>query len=307
MSEKKFKEKYNDGCVKMFKLLLLLYQDKAYYKSVIKLFSKDEADEDKQHVTLNKFLNTLKIFGVKIFKLKNKYETLNLPFPVEFDMDDLKALNLFEHVAKNLPVGKNKTNLQELIANVKTRFDEKTYLLYENISSNDNTDYTFYYSSLREQIEFCEKFCNVSFKVRLKYYSGDSIICTYCDVKQLVYSNKNAYLRIFRIQEKVMEDILVTNIISIDQSPSQKLDNEYARTVVYRLKGNLAKAYNLREHEYVSEYNDDGSIDIVNKNEPLDLLLSRLMRYDYDCMIIRPKEIKAKMLELVNNTLKHYE
>ena len=75
----------------------------------------------------------------------------------------------------------------------------------------------------------------------------------------------------------------------------------------FKLKGRLAKAYTLREGERVDEICDDGSIVVVNSTEPTDKLLKRLMRYDYDCVIERPKELKTKMLEMINATLKNYE
>ena len=82
MQQKKFKEKYNDGCIKIFKLLQLLYEDKAYYDDVIAIFSGNETETEKQHVTLNKYLSTLKVFGMKIEKNNKKFEFQNLPFSI---------------------------------------------------------------------------------------------------------------------------------------------------------------------------------------------------------------------------------
>ena len=64
---KKNNPKLNDGCIKMFKLLLLLYQDKADYESVKDIFKNDFDDEQSTNniqVVLNKYLNTLKVFGI---------------------------------------------------------------------------------------------------------------------------------------------------------------------------------------------------------------------------------------------------
>ena len=67
-------EKYNDSVIKMFKLLTLLLHGEADFKDVIEIFA-DENDGviQNSHVILNKYLNTLKIFGIKITKQKNKY------------------------------------------------------------------------------------------------------------------------------------------------------------------------------------------------------------------------------------------
>ena len=68
---KKDSQKLNDGCIKIFKLLELLYQDKADYQSVINIFIDDfNADQTTNNiqVVLNKYLNTLKVFGLNVVK-----------------------------------------------------------------------------------------------------------------------------------------------------------------------------------------------------------------------------------------------
>ncbi|MBQ8168072.1 hypothetical protein IJZ97_01485 [bacterium] len=307
MLQKKFKEKYNDGCIKIFKLLQLLYENKAEYDDVMAIFSGDEPDAEKQHVTLNKFLNTLKVFGMKVQKTNKKFVTQNMPFSLKFDVDDLKSINIFSEITKQLPSGKTKINLEEFIQFMESRFDSNALLLFNNIKSNDNTDYTFYYSNLREQIEQCEKLCQIGFKIRLVYLYNGEKVSTYCNTKQVIYDNKKAYLRIFKINEKEVEDIPVTDIISYEQLPTQKSEVDTGKTVIFRLKGRLAKAYNLKENEYIGEYGEDGSIVVVNKNEPIDALLQRLMRYDYDCIIERPATVRNKMIQFINDTLKNYE
>ena len=62
-------EKYNDSCLKMFSLLKLLMQGEADFKDVISIFAdEDDGVISNSHVILNKYLNTLKIFGIKITK-----------------------------------------------------------------------------------------------------------------------------------------------------------------------------------------------------------------------------------------------
>ena len=307
MSQKKFKEKYNDGCVKVFKLIKLLYENRAEYDPVMEIFSGDEPDAEKQHVTLNKFLNTLKIFGMKLQKNNKKFISQNLPFSVNFDIDDLKAINLFLQVSKNLPNGKTKTNLEDLVALLRTRFDENAQIAFENISSNDNKDYSFYYSNLREQIEMCETYCNNKFKICLVYLENGCEISTFCNPQQVIFDSKKAYLRVFKITEQEIKDVNIADILEIKYLPSQKQENEIAKTVVFRLKGHLADAYNLHEDERIAEYCKDGSIVVVNSSEAIDSLMKRLMRYDSDCVIEGPKELRSRMKAMINNTLKNYE
>ena len=69
--------KYNDSCLKMFQFLKLLTQGPVDFNVVLDIFS-DETTEGKSnpHVALNKYLNTLKIFGIKVQKKQNKYYLL---------------------------------------------------------------------------------------------------------------------------------------------------------------------------------------------------------------------------------------
>ena len=59
----KISTKLNDGCLKIFKLIDLLYKDEANYKNVIEIFN-DGIDQSTNNiqVILNKYINTLKDF-----------------------------------------------------------------------------------------------------------------------------------------------------------------------------------------------------------------------------------------------------
>lgn len=299
-------KKFNDGCVKIFKFLNLLYEDKAYYKDVVDIFQSGDNSVN-INVTLNKYLNTFKVFGLNVKKIKNKFQLLNTPFSVKFNNDDCKMICMLEKLAQELPKSKTSINLSDFIDNIKRNFDEDTSAVYKSISENDNTDYSFYYSSLKKQIELCEKYCSEEFNLNVTYLKHNEKISVFCRPVQVFYNSKNVYLRVNRIQDSQYEDIFVADIICIEQLPTQKKSVEATNLVMYKLKGRLAKAYTLKENEILTETCQDGSIVIMNKNEPLNTLLNRLMRYDFDCEILRPVYVKEMMKEQINNTLGLYD
>ena len=303
--QKKFKEKYNEGCIKIFTLYKLLYEDRAYYDDVMKIFTEDE--NDKEHVILNKYLNTLKVFGIKVKKVNNKFVLLNNSFGLNFDINDVKSVNIFEQFAKILPDGKTKKNLDAFLEMMLSRFDDKTNELYTTINSTNNSDYSFYYSDLRGQIEKCTRFCQDNHNIEIKYLSKGKVYTVYAKAKQMIYDNKNAYLQIYKMQDNQLENILVPNILYIEQSSNLENPMEIVPTITYKITGRLAEAYNLKESEYVREILDDGSKVIVNKNEPTDQILQRLIRYNTECVILSPKSLKRKMIDMINDTLKNYE
>ncbi len=304
--QKKFKEKYNNSCVRIFELLKLLYDNNAEYKAVMKIFSDEHNDDKKKrNVVLNKYLNTLKVYGIKVVKVKNKFVMQNGAFSLNFDINDVKSVSLLSKFAEAMPEGKNKTNLEKFLNSIESRFDAETNLLFSNYSTD--TDFSFYYSNLREQIEKCEEACQDTFKINLKYKIDNeqtkNIICT---PKQVIYNNKTAYLRIYNDAERTYKDIPIYNIINVKQLPSKINPIEMGTTVVFRIKGRLANAYTLKENEYIREILPDGSKIIVNKNEPFDTLLKRLLRYDYDCIIESPKVLREEMIKIINDTLNNY-
>ena len=78
-------------------------------------------------------------------------------------------------------------------------------------------------------------------------------------------------------------------------------------TIVFRIKNRLARNYKLRDWERLDKIEGDGSHVIVNKNEDLNNLLKRIMRYGTECEIISPKFMREEMIELINRTLAKYQ
>ena len=71
-------KKLNDGCLKIFEFLKLLYNDEAEYSKVLEIFQDEikETTTNNIQVTLNKYINTLRVFGLKIKKENGKTFTI---------------------------------------------------------------------------------------------------------------------------------------------------------------------------------------------------------------------------------------
>ena len=77
------------------------------------------------------------------------------------------------------------------------------------------------------------------------------------------------------------------------------------QSVVYNLKGNLAKRYEIREDEKILN-SSGGVITITNNSKNLDMLISRLMRYDNLCEIVAPADARKEIKMIIEDTLKNY-
>ena len=90
---KKLTEKYNNACVKLFEFIKMLYEGDVEFKKVIDHFSNGQYDgTSNTHVTLNKYLNAMKIFGIKVKKINGKYQMQSSLYKIKFNLEDLKSI-----------------------------------------------------------------------------------------------------------------------------------------------------------------------------------------------------------------------
>lgn len=306
---KKVTEKYNDACIKLFKFITMLYEDKAYFKDVINLISDGKYDgTSNTHVTLNKYLNALKIFGIKVKKIKNKYHMLSPLDKITFNSEDIKCIEKLKEAAELLPNGSNKQNINNIIKNIELRYDTVTR---EIVSANENSDANiseFLKYEMVEQIKLCEKYCQDKQKLEILYTDlNNNDINILCTPVETIYQKRQVCLKAIGNNGNRIYEIPIDLIKSVKQLPSAGITVNMPTTIVYRIKNRLAKNYRIREWEKLETVEADGSKIIINKNEDLNLLLKRLMRYSTECEVISPKFFKEEMINLINKTLSNYE
>jgi predicted DNA-binding transcriptional regulator YafY len=301
-------KKSNIGCLKIFQLLTLLYEDKADYESVFKIF-KDEIGEQTPNniqVCVNKHINTLKVFGIKLVKEKHKYKLLSSLYALDLTMEDLRALSILINFAENFPVKTVSGNVKEFISNIKLRMGNKDRLKLNNLQTNSEYDFSFYYSNIKEQIEQCQEICKENFMIYLIYLKNKKEIYVKCNPKGVIFDSKMAYLKVYDTLKKETLEVPMTSILSIAKLPQVASKVEMSTTVVYKLKNRLAKTYMLKENEYSDGFDKDGNQIIVNRNETTEKLLQRLMRYSFNCEIISPKTVREEMIKRITQTISQY-
>lgn len=306
---KKLTEKYNDACIKLFEFLKMLYAGDVDFKDVIDLFSNGQYDgKSNTHVTLNKYLNAMKIFGIKVKKFNGKYQIFSSLYKIKFTLEDLKSIELLKEACKILPTGNNKINLEHFIRDLEIRFDESAQA-FEKISNNTaNLHLQFNQSEMVDQIKQCEKFCQDKLKLEIIYATekGEAINLL-CSPIELLYQKRKIYLKALGNNGSRVYEIPLESIQSVKQLPISNTQQSIPTTIVYRIKNRLARNYKLRDWERLDKIEADGSHIIVNKNEDLHMLVKRLMRYGTECEICSPKFFKEEMIERINSTLKNYQ
>ena len=293
---------------------MLLYNDEADYNAVYNIFKTDIIEDGKVYdekklnnliqVVINKYINALKVFGVKIRKEKHKYKLESSLYSVEYSASDIKALSLIVGASKNLPDANIAGNIEKLKANLFLRMCNSNKNTFNFLSTKK--DFSFFYTDLKDQIEQCKNYCNDNVILDITYLKRNKDIHSKCKPKEVTYDVKTAYLNAYDTVKKENIEIALPNILSIKILPNRSSGYESTTTVVYKLKGRLAKTYKLKDGEKLQD-KKDGEIIISNSGEPLDKLFSRLMRYTDLCEIITPKFIRNDMVNLINETLELYE
>lgn len=302
-------KKLNEGCLKIFHLLELLYNDKADYDSVVSIF-KDEIDETSVNtiqVNLNKYFNTLKIFGIKIKKENNKFKLLSSLYSMNFTIEDLKAISLLATSVNSFPDIDLTQDVNEFLQSLEARMNNEDKNKLNELKQNTPTDNSFYYTDLREQIKECEQVCKENCKITVIYKKRKKEIRCKCTPKDVVYDSKNAYLKVHDYIKHNLIEIPINSILTIIKSPSVASTIEMNTTVIYKLKNRLAKTYKLKEDETSEGFDEDGNQTIINKSGNIDNLIPRLLRYSYDCEIISPKHLREEMKRIINETISLYE
>lgn len=307
-SESKNNKKLNASCLKIFQLIKLLYEDKAEYNSVIEIF-KDEINEQSTNniqVNINKYINTLKIFGMKIVKKNHRFKLLSSLYSLDMSLDDLKSLAILINSAQNFPDENLTEDVNEFAKSIELRMNGDDKFALNNLTQKSDYDFSFYYSDIRKQIEECEKICSEKFVIKLLYQKGGNEICCKCTPKEVIYDSKNAYLKVYDSSVRQNLEIPINTILSINRLPQRVSNIELNTTVVFKLKNRLAKTYKLKENEDSTGLNHEGELIVINKEGNFDKLLHRLMRYSSDCEIVSPKFLRNEMLKIIDDAIENY-
>ena len=167
-------------------------------------------------------------------------------------------------------------------------------------------DLSFYYTKFREQILECERLCRDKNKLEIIYVYNNEELSIICSPKEIKYLNRKVCFSVYNQLSRQIFDIPIDNIKSIKQLPTISVIPDETASVVFKLKDRLAKSYKLKAGEHTNGYDSEGNLVVVNNNEDLDVLLTRLMKYGEYCSVVSPKSFRDRMLDLINRSLDNY-
>lgn len=301
-------KKISDASVRVLETLKLLSKENSSIQDILRYFEK--IDPDSRIYTsevILKYINTLKVFGFRFIKEKDKYVLLNYPNQINLAEKELKALMLIEKASMKFPEEKVKQEIQLFSQDLEKRFSDNTKLVEAKIKKPDFENLKLDYSQYENKIKEYEKYCLDKQRVKIIYKKNNrtehSIIA---EPNEINYSGNCVYFNVYNPSTAQIQNIHVDAIIRVEQLPLKSNPTNILTSVTFELKDRLARAYNLHDGEKLLQLKSNGNLIIMNQKEDHNLLIRRLMRYGENCEIIAPKSLREEMKELIKKTLKMY-
>lgn len=279
--------KKNEASLNVLKTLLALLEDNYSMKDLVDRLNSAEKDVVFNNSTVSKYINTCRYCGIKIIKVNNKYLVASLPFGMNLTFKDLDLLDILQKTAAKAMSEKIFTEFSKLI-NKLARFSNKEIAKVEKVDAK--MSHCMFEKAIVDKVT-----------IIMMLKDGNAFECI--PVKIISDAGKNYFEIIQNNKEKL---ISADKVVSIHGTNNKFIPKFSETTVLFKLKGNLAKRYTLRENERFEINNEPNSIIVANKGENKEILFSRLLRYDTCCEIISPKSYREEMKQILINMLANY-
>lgn len=304
----KLPKKFSDTSIRVLKTLKILVNSASSIQDVIAHFEKTEPDNRTYtNEVILKYINTMKVFGFKFTKNRDKYVLLNSPCKFDFSEDDLKMINMIEQLTWLIPEEKVKDEIGDFLQELEKGFSDSTKEIANKITLAKIKNLGVDYEKYVKQVQEYEKYCIEGQKLKIKYKDFQNMeISILVEPNEIKYLKNKVFLNVYNPVSAQILDINFDDIIEIQQLPLKSNPSSMLSTVTFKLKGNLAKGYTLHDGEKLLNTENDGSIVIVNRHEDGIQLTKRLMRYGFNCEIISPKKLREEIASIVNKALAHY-
>lgn len=304
----KISKKFSDTSVRVLETLKVLYRSSSSIQDIINYFEKsDPNNRIYTNEVILKYINTLKVFGFRFIKEKDKYMLLNTPNQFEFNKNDLRGIYLIEKFSELLPEAGIKIEINKFLQELEKRFSDNTRLLSHDVIKPNFKNLEFDYSKYSEQIKEYEKYCYDGQRLKITYKNQNlSDISIMVEPHEIIYRGNEIYISVYNPISAQIQYINFNTILKVEQLPSKSNSTSMVSSVTFRIKDRLAKAYKLHNGEKLLQIKSDGSAIILNQGEDRMLLLKRLMRYGENCEVISPKDLRTEMKQMIATTLSNY-
>ncbi len=282
----KVAQKTNLSSLHVLKTLKVLLQGNFSMHELIDKLNSNEEDLVFNNSVVSKYINTCRFVGIDIQKMQNKYYVARMPFGLnlsDFDLDIIKSLQI---AVTNDKQTKNQVIFDSFISKI-NKYSNKdiVHVKCDNISLS---------------VELFERALAKKRKLNLLFKNQSNLECI---PLKITNDKGKVFFVVYNKRKRIIDSARLSGIYLLDD----KFIDPYCGDMVtiYKLKGDLAKRYEIRENE-TCEQNSDGSVTITNKNENKQILFSRLLRYQDLCEIMQPKVYREEFKQIINQILMNY-
>lgn len=280
--------KRNVSGMQVIKTLLLLLKDNYTMAELISKLNENEKEAIFNNSVISKYINTCRYCGIEIHKIQNKYFVAKLPFGLNLSEKDLDLIKDIQIAAAIHFTNRTLKVFNSFITRL-NKFSNKNIIRVEK----NTIDLVF---------EHFEKAILENKRVRLMLKTKSIIECKPIDIIDL--NGKKRFKILVDDSEKIVSVDVVSALEILGKAFNA--EEQAGQTVVFKLTGNLASRYTLREHEKLEEHNLPDSIVVSNVGENKNELISRLLRYDKNCEILRPQVYREEMKKELKAMLANY-
>ena len=279
--------KKNMSSIQVLKTLKVLLEGDYTMAELIQKLNENEPEAIFNNSVISKYINTCRSCGIIIPKINGKYFVTGIPFGLNFTDSEADLLEYLRSCAKSSLSARANDNFEKTVQKL-YKYSNKTLVPIENKTINI-AEYIF------------DRAIQTQRKIKLTLKTKNSLICIPINIEE-----KDGKLYFHVIHDEKEKNISVNRVAGIEIYKEKFSQAKVESTVIYKLVGNLAKNYNLREDERIVNNSLPEYETIITYNENIPMLLSRLLRYGELCEVINPENVRTKIKETINATLANY-
>ena len=279
--------KRNLSSTQVLKTLLLMMKGNYTMEELIEGLNQNEKEPVFNNSVVSKYINTCRFCGIEIPKIHNRYIVACTPFGINLTDREYELLQYMQEKAKELLSARLNKKVSEFMIKLSKHFNREIIRIAED--TIDMVETAFINAAGEDR------------KIRLMFKANDDMDCYPSAITE---KNGKKYLKVFCAGKE--KQVSFDKISGIEILHEKYKVPEYNEEVVFKLTGGLASRYELRAHEKIMESNLPEYIVVSNKGEEWNTLISRLLRYDSLCEVMRPHAFREAMRKTIEEMLSNY-
>ncbi|MEI8377813.1 MAG: hypothetical protein WCF95_04655 [bacterium] len=285
----------------LYVLFLLINNSLSQKEINEKLSQNPDIEQSFTKETLLKIMNTLKVSDVKISKKKNKYYISKLPWQIYLDSKHLKTLAALVSFVESLEQKELSKNYNSFLENFSRFLPDDNFLdLGLETSSYKNVNKYCKHSLTIKKIEqFRQNTC----RIKTILNGGHEY---FFDTYHIEYASREVLLTGYSLKHHENKTVNLDEIKSIKELPQKSSGVFFPSSVTFKIKGRLAKSYNLRENEKLLNFDKDELV-ISNKGEDRQKFFRRILKYKDLCEIVTSEIIRSDFKKMLEGILQNYQ